>query len=94
MVFLRDPRCAGLLVILSYVFPFAAIHSCICGYYFGQKETGVPAVSQLIEQSVRIGSVFLFILQPQNEALPQMSPLPLSDWQPESSLPPSTACTF
>ena len=59
VVFLRDPRCAGLLVILSYVFPFAAIHSCICGYYFGQKETGVPAVSQLIEQSVRIGSVFL-----------------------------------
>ena len=59
VIFLRDPRCAGLLVILSYVFPFAAIHSCICGYYFGQKETGVPAVSQLIEQSVRIGSVFL-----------------------------------
>ena len=57
---------------------------------FRSKETGVPAVSQLIEQSVRIGSVFLIYFAAANEALPQMSPLPLSDWQPESSLPPST----
>lgn len=57
--FLHDPRCTRLLLLLSYVFPFAAIHSCICGYYFGQKETGLPARSQLIEQTVRIVSVML-----------------------------------
>lgn len=57
--FLKDERCAELLVLLSYAFPFAAIHSCIVGYYLGAKETGVPAVSQLIEQTVRILSVYL-----------------------------------
>ena len=56
---LHDTRCTELLLILSYAFPFAAIHSCVCGYYFGQKETGLPARSQLIEQAVRFGSVML-----------------------------------
>lgn len=57
--FLKDTRCTYLLVTLSYAFPFAAVHSCIAGYYLGGKETGVPAVSQLIEQTVRILSVYL-----------------------------------
>lgn len=57
--FLKDERCTDLLILLSYAFPFAAVHSCIVGYYLGEKETGVPAVSQLIEQSIRILSVYL-----------------------------------
>ncbi len=57
--FLKDARAAELLILLSYAFPFAAIHSCIVGYYLGGKETGVPALSQLIEQIVRILSVCL-----------------------------------
>lgn len=57
--FLREPRCSHLLVILSYAFPFAAIHSCIVGYYLGLKSTRIPASSQLIEQTVRILSVYL-----------------------------------
>lgn len=57
--FLKDERCTELLVILSYAFPFAAVHSCIVGYYLGQKETLVPAVSQLLEQTARILSVYL-----------------------------------
>ena len=60
--FLHEPRCAGLLVILSYAFPFASVHSCICGYYFGLKQTGIPAVSQFLEQTARILSVFLLYL--------------------------------
>lgn len=56
--FLGDPRCAPLLTIVSYSIPFAAIHSCICGYYIGFKKTKIPAVSQLIEQIARVGSVF------------------------------------
>lgn len=60
--FLREDRCAGFLIILSYAFPFASIHSCIVGYYFGLKESGIPAFSQLIEQSVRILSVYLLYL--------------------------------
>lgn len=60
--FLQEPRCADLLIILSYAFPFASVHSCICGYYFGLKQTGVPAISQFVEQTARILSVYLLYL--------------------------------
>lgn len=60
--FLQEERCADLLIILSYAFPFASVHSCIIGYYFGLKETGIPAFSQLIEQVVRILSVYLLYI--------------------------------
>lgn len=57
--FLHDSRCKDLLILLSYAFPFASIHCCICGYSLGLKQTRIPAVSQLFEQSFRILSVFL-----------------------------------
>lgn len=57
---LHDSRCKNMLIILSYAFPFCAIHSCICGYYYGLKETKIPAISQLIEQCTRILSVYIF----------------------------------
>lgn len=58
---LGEPRCAPLLVILSLALPFSAMHSCICGYYIGLKDTKIPAISQLLEQAVRVGSViFLY----------------------------------
>lgn len=60
--FLKDTRCSDLLIILSYAFPFAAVHSCICGYYFGLKMAGIPAVSQLLEQAARILSVYLIYI--------------------------------
>lgn len=56
--FLQEPRCEFLLVVMSYALPFASIHSCICGYYFGLRQTKIPALSQLIEQTIRILSVF------------------------------------
>ena len=59
---LGDRRCEPLLVLLSYVFPFSAIHSCITGYCLGQKDTKIPSSSQLLEQTIRIFSV-LFICQ-------------------------------
>ena len=39
---LHEPRCEKLLMILSYVFPFSALHSSICGYYLGMKKTKIP----------------------------------------------------
>ena len=57
--FLGDERCTDLLMIISYALPCAAVHSCICGYYLGLQKTRLPAVSQLIEQAVRILSVLL-----------------------------------
>ena len=56
---LGDRRCEPLLVLLSYVFPFSAIHSCINGYCLGQKDTKIPSSSQLLEQTIRILSVLL-----------------------------------
>lgn len=63
--FLGDARCEELLLIISYALPCAAVHSCICGYCFGMQKTKVPALSQLIEQTVRICTVVLafFLLQ-------------------------------
>lgn len=57
--YLKEPRCAELLALLSYTLPFSACHACICGYYYGLKQTSIPAFSQLLEQSVRVGSVCL-----------------------------------
>lgn len=60
IAFLEEPRCAPLLQILSLTIPFAAIHSCINGYFYGLKKTFVPAASQLLEQFIRVASVWLF----------------------------------
>lgn len=57
---LMEPRCASLLRIAALSFPAACLHSCINGYYYGIKRAGLPALCQLIEQSFRVGSVFLF----------------------------------
>ena len=56
---LGDLRCERLLIIVSRALPFASIHSCICGYYLGLKRAKVTALSQLIEQSIRVCSTFL-----------------------------------
>lgn len=72
--FLKDNRCTDFLIIISYAFPFAAVHSCIAGYYMGQKETKIPALSQLIEQTARILSVYLiFQLAKSRHTAPDIS---------------------
>lgn len=58
--FLEEPRCAPLLEILALTIPFAAVHACINGYFYGLKKTFVPAASQLLEQAARVASVWLF----------------------------------
>lgn len=57
---LLEPRCKPLIPILACSIPFASIHACIHGYYYGKKKAGVPAASSFIEQSVRV--LFVFIL--------------------------------
>lgn len=59
VLLLMEKRCTSLVRIYAISMPLAAIHSCINGYYYGLKKTAVPAVSQLIEQMVRVGSVYL-----------------------------------
>lgn len=57
--FLKEARCENLLKILAVTIPFGTMQSCICGYYFGLHKAGVPAFSQLIEQTFRIAAVWL-----------------------------------
>lgn len=63
---LGDLRCEELLRTLSFALPFASIHNCICGYYLGQKKTKIPATSQLIEQLMRVGAVYMIYKIMQN----------------------------
>lgn len=56
---LMEPRAAAALQLISLSIPVNAIHSCIVGYYYGHKKTGVPAFSQLAEQIVRVIAVWL-----------------------------------
>lgn len=56
---LMEPRCAPLLIFIAVAVPCAAIHACINGYYYGMQRPQVPAVAQIVEQTIRIGAVFL-----------------------------------
>lgn len=53
-----EPECANSLKVLACVFPFCGMTACINGYYYGLKRTAVPALNQLLEQLVRIISVY------------------------------------
>ena len=59
---LNEARCGKLLVIMAYSIPFACIHACFNGYYYGRKKTLVPAITQLSEQIVRVLSVYIIYL--------------------------------
>ncbi len=65
-----EPACAPLIRIVSLSLPFACLHSCFNGYYYGKNKTAIPAFSQLLEQSVRVFSVYLFYLIAQEKGAP------------------------
>lgn len=56
---LLEARTAPLLRIIALSIPMASVHSCINGYFYGIRKTGIPAFSQLSEQVCRVGSVYL-----------------------------------
>ena len=57
--FLKEERTAPLLRIISLSIPMATVHSCINGYFYGIKKTSIPSACQLMEQVIRVGSVYL-----------------------------------
>lgn len=57
--YLLEPRCSSFIQIYALSIPFAAVHSCINGYYYGLKKTLFPSITQLAEQFIRVISVFL-----------------------------------
>lgn len=54
---IKDSRVYISLKILAFAFPFMSAGSCIRGYFFGIQDAKIPAVSQVLEQSVRILTV-------------------------------------
>ncbi len=60
--FIGEARCSLLLKYLAIAFIPCGIASCINGIYYGLRKTLVPAVSQLIEQIMRVGFLFVTVL--------------------------------
>lgn len=55
----HESRTAPLFRILAYAIPCCSIHNCIMGYYYGIKKAAIPSVAQLLEQIVRVLSVYV-----------------------------------
>lgn len=71
---LLEPRCASLLRIIALSIPFSSIHCIINGYFYGIKQTKLPALTQLAEQFVRVGSVYtIAYMQIQQGGTPTIS---------------------
>lgn len=56
---LLEERCEPLLKVACLSLPFATIHSCLSGYYYGRKKASIPALAQVVEQLVRVTTVFI-----------------------------------
>ncbi len=56
---LKDGRAALPLQLLAFSIPFMSAGSCIRGFFLGMQETIIPATSQILEQSVRILTIYI-----------------------------------
>lgn len=68
--FLLEPRCEPYLLVMALSVPFAALHACINGYYYGMQKSKVPAFSQVAEQIIRMTAVFGIVQAMQQEGRP------------------------
>lgn len=56
---IHEPRIENCLRIIALSIPFTALASSIKGYFYGINKPTLPAVSQIVEQIVRITFIFL-----------------------------------
>lgn len=54
-----DQRTTLPLRLLAFAIPFMAAGSCFRGFFLGIQETAIPALSQILEQTVRILTVYI-----------------------------------
>lgn len=69
-LWLKEPRVAPMLSVVALTIPICCVHACINGYFYGIKQSSVPAFTQLFEQICRVGFVYfysLFALKSQRE---------------------------
>lgn len=57
--FLKAPRCATCIRIISFGVPFMAMKGSIHGYFLGVEKSGIHAISDLLEQLAKVLSLFL-----------------------------------
>lgn len=58
---LFEPQAARYLPVLAVSVPFACLHACINGYYYGMNKAHIPSFSQIAEQVIRMGMVWLLV---------------------------------
>ena len=56
---LQESRTALSLRLLAFAIPFMSVGSCLRGFFQGLQQMTVPAFSQILEQLLRIGSIYL-----------------------------------
>lgn len=56
---LKDGRATHPIQLLAIAVPFMAAGSCFRGFFLGMQETLIPAFSQVLEQTVRILTIYL-----------------------------------
>lgn len=61
--FLADMRAIPAIKILSFSLPFMGLSSCFKGYFIARRSASPTALSQLLEQIVRIGLVMFLIIK-------------------------------
>lgn len=67
---LQEAECTPLLRVVAICTPLETLHLCINGYYYGKKKTGVPAISQLLEQSFRVFAIWVLFAITTKEGIP------------------------
>lgn len=58
---LSEPQAARYLPVLAVSVPFACLHACINGYYYGMNKAHIPSFSQIAEQVIRMSMVWLLV---------------------------------
>lgn len=56
---LKEASAAPSLKIAALSLPFVSIKACLHGYYIGLNRSGIPAISQVVEQITRVGGIYL-----------------------------------
>lgn len=60
-IFLQETACVVYLKIMALSIPFSTLHACVSGYFLGIGKAAIPALSQLIEQVVRVCTIYGFV---------------------------------
>lgn len=68
-LWLAEPRCQPLLQVFSLAIVPSAFHCCINGYHYGRQKTLPPCICQIVEQLIRIGTVFFLVEALQKKGL-------------------------